>query len=82
MELINTNKGNFPVLENTDGDIKTCIKSIQNGEYTLCGTAFDSSPDFEDQWWIDCKSKGPITCEKCIEIIQYCKSIKLSQLKK
>lgn len=47
-----------------------------DGEYTLCGVAFDGDANSSGAE-ADIKIGGKVTCQKCIDVIKFCKQIKL-----
>lgn len=48
----------------------------QQGEFTLCGTAFDGDAT-STRYKATFKQSGKVTCERCLSIIKLCKTIKL-----
>ena len=57
-----------------------CMNSTFQGEHTLCGTAFDGDGFSDELTFIEVKDK--ITCPDCIKQINFCKSIKASEIEK
>ncbi len=63
------------------GDFDVHFEDKLNGEFTLCGLAyegvdierFDISQDFKE-------TKKKITCERCIAIIKMCKAVKSTEM--
>lgn len=50
----------------------------QQGEYTLCGVAFDGDATREGVFVEpEYKNQGKVTCVNCLAIIKMCKAIKL-----
>lgn len=48
----------------------------QQGEFTLCGVAFDGDATTSSEV-AEYKNSGKVTCGNCISIIKICKAIKL-----
>lgn len=51
-----------------------------NSEYTLCGCAFDGSIGETGQSLIETKRR--ISCPNCIRVIDQCKTVKLSEIRR
>jgi hypothetical protein len=49
----------------------------QQGEFTLCGIAFDGDATRYTSSEVEEKATGKVTCPKCIAIIKLCKSVML-----
>ena len=49
-----------------------------NGEFTLCGDAFDADAIDGEVAPIFSKRGEHVTCEKCLIVIRYCKDLSLS----
>lgn len=63
------------------GDGITHLISAINGEYTLCGDAFDGGIGVEepDQTpWDKCECDS-VTCEKCIREIDNCRGVRVKR---
>lgn len=60
-------------MENGDG------VHLMNGEYSLCGDAFDiGAVDDEVENMRDTKRKT-VTCRECARVIGYCRGVKVSR---
>lgn len=54
------------------------LVSALNGEYTLCGNAFDGDADGQTNdphAWTDTKH-GPVTCPECSQEIENCRGVR------
>jgi len=54
---------------------------LMYGEFTLCGDSFDiasTEKDFPDGKLLP-TDKKIVTCEKCIDLIKYCKGQKIKE---
>lgn len=63
----------FNYAQSKDGIVH--LTSALNGEFTLCGDAYDGSVGDADAdtSWVDRKT-GPVTCPKCLLEIENCRS--------
>lgn len=63
----------FDYAQSNDGTVH--LVSALNGEFTLCGDAYDGSVDDrdDDTSWSSRKT-GPVTCTKCLSEIENCRS--------
>lgn len=52
------------------------LVSVLNGEFTLCGDAFEGCDKGDGADWVRCKS-GPVTCPKCISEIKNCRGVRV-----
>jgi hypothetical protein len=67
----------FDYAKSNDGRVH--LVSALNGEYTLCGDAYDGglAIDEDNQSdWTGQKS-GPVTCPKCIKEIESCRGVRV-----
>lgn len=67
----------FDYAKSNDGRIH--LVSAINGEFTLCGNAFDGDADgqaSDPHAWEEVK-RGPVTCENCIREIENCRGIRV-----
>lgn len=59
-------------------------ESPLNGEYTLCGDAFDLSVNDDSEYkegQVTFRQEGQkVTCPKCILVIKLCRKVKISRL--
>lgn len=77
MELLKFKNGMFNNSESEALNVWHLMNDAegQQGEFTLCGIAFDgdaTSPGLNAQH----KNSGSVTCKKCLSIIKLCKSVK------
>lgn len=63
----------YDLIENDDGVHGT---NPSNSEYTLCGDAWDGNEDdgYTESVRVDDQR---VTCPKCVEVIRYCKRLKI-----
>ena len=87
VEVVETTKNNImkTLMEMKYGSSNSsktvwCLQDITavNGEFTLCGTAYDSDIDFDGaESTGKTKNSGKITCKECLEKVKWIKSLRL-----
>lgn len=67
----------FDYAKSEDGLVH--LVSALNGEFTLCGDAYDGGlavdEDNKSNW--QCHKRGPVTCPRCVSEIKNCRGVRV-----